>query len=1013
MPLQALLSQLRLGHATSAGALTTIALYAPPPTRPVPYLLLAHALTAGSMSLHEQGAVDRLRARNTARSPVLVLEGDHVLGAKQNRTVISSALLGARGETELPVACVERGRYAGISEKFDGAATVVPATVRRVVKTSVTSSLLSEHGAHARVADQRAIWDQIAVQQRRLHVASATSSLAHTYATHAGALASLSAALPYPPGATGIALALRGELVSVDVFDQPHTCQHYWPQLVEGAALDALQAPPERRAQRIEERVRELLAALARAPWREVPAVDRGRELRVALDETNASALLADGAVLHLGAAPMVLPSRSRPVRFELPAALSARYRIAERIGVGGTKEVYRAIELASDQSVAIARMPAAEPEELMREAELSRRIPGGHTVRVLETHFDEYSDGYLVMEYCNGPSLAQLGKLPVAQAGPLLLALARAVAAVHSAAVLHRDIKLENVIVCATEHGPRLKLIDFGVSMQSRNISTAVGEVPFRGTFPYMAREALLGRPLDARSDVFSFGVACYRLLTGEFPAPPRDDESAFDYLDRLRQISRHDVSKLPALPGALAAKLGQMLDASVEQRPFMPEVVEAFEQAFGHLPMIVPGAASPPARASSPTSRELQLAMRLPAAVANPEQVLVAQCQRTPLLTLEPSGHETLVRAFGADGGERWRRRVPAHLVSGLRADLDGDGIREVYLAGPEALAALTADGELRYVRARPELAPHDWTSANAVLAPGRPRPTLIAVAVDRNTRLVLDGHVFEPRYGRDLGRITHTYAGGGRELAVATDPSGMSFNGFASQGFCGSRGTGAAIMHPPGRHRFQVAQLEAVGPRVQLAVYGPGGYRLHTLPVSSCEVPTGDLVAIQNSSALPLLTDAHAPLALLGEGESAVVLVPLISPASQLPSVIVAFSLPSGRELWRARVSAGEARAMLADIDGDGRPELVVGTGEELWVYEPWSGATSWQRTCRGLPVAFGDVFGQGQASLVTASSEGVNIYHGPACRPYATLWSGARGDLWRTGTMHAAGSLLGPS
>lgn len=1011
MPLQASLRQLQLGRATSVGSLTAIPLYAPAPTRPVPYVLFAEALAEGSLSLHERGQVDRLRTHNRSRSPVLVLEGDHVLGAKQNRTVISSALLAARGKAELPVACVEQGRWDGVSERFDSAATVVPSTVRRVVKTSVTSSLLLTRDRRARVADQASIWQQIAAQQRRLRVASATRSLAHTFATHAAELATRSAALPYPLGACGVALALRGELVSLDVFDQPRTCQHYWPQLIESAAIDALGVSPRIGAQHLEERVRELLARLASAPWSEVPAIDRGQELRVALEDISASALLAEGAVLHFGAAPAVLPSAARPVRFQLPPALAARYRVVVRIGVGGTKEVYRATELESGTSVAIARIPAADPVELEREAELSRRITGEHTVRVLETYLDEYDDGYLVMEYCDGPSLAQLGRLPVPVAGPLLLALARAVAAVHAAAVLHRDIKLENVIVCATEQGPRLKLIDFGVSMRARNVSTAVSDVPFGGTFPYMAKEALLGRSLDARADVFSFAVACYRLLTGEFPAPPRDDESAFDYLDRLRQIERHDVSKLPALPGALAAKLGQMLDADAEQRPFMPEVVEAFEQAFGHLPLTLPGAPAPTPRAASPTSRELALVTRLPAVVAAPEQVLVTTCQRAPIVTLEPSGQETLVRAFGGDGKERWRQRVPAHLVSGLRADLDGDGAREVYLAGPNAIAALTATGELRYVRERPGLASFDWAISSALAAPS-PCPTMIAVPDGQRPRLVVDGHVVEPRFGRDLGRIAHAYSGDGRELEIAKDPSGVSYNGFALQAFRGHRGTGAAILHPPGRRAFHVAQLEAVGPRVQLAVYGPGGHRAHTLPVSSCEIPTGDPNAIRSGSALRMLTDAHAPLALLDEGNGAVVIAPLVTSAPQLPSVIVAYSLPAGRELWRARLPACEARAMLADIDGDGRPELVVGTGEELWVYEPWSGATSWPRTCRGLPVAFGDVFGQGHASLITASTAGVSVYRGPACRPHAMQWSGARGDLWRTGTMYADGALLGP-
>jgi outer membrane protein assembly factor BamB len=147
-------------------------------------------------------------------------------------------------------------------------------------------------------------------------------------------------------------------------------------------------------------------------------------------------------------------------------------------------------------------------------------------------------------------------------------------------------------------------------------------------------------------------------------------------------------------------------------------------------------------------------------------------------------------------------------------------------------------------------------------------------------------------------------------------------------------------------------------------------------------------------------------------LGPDGTAVVIAPLVAADPALPSGIAAYALPDGRELWRCRLPARRGRAVLGDLDGDGRPELVVGTGDGVHAYDPWTGEVRLQLAGAGLPVAIGDPFASGFLHLVTVTGDGIELWRGRPCRPGAMQWAGQRGDLWRTGTVDAGGTPVGP-
>lgn len=886
---------------------------------------------------------------------------------------------------------------------------MAPASLRRIAKLSVTSAVLG-HGQRA--ADQQRIWSTIAAQQRRLSIASATHALSHTFASRAPEIERMTSALPYPPNAVGLALGIGAELISIDVFDRPDTCAHYWTRLIEGASVDSLAARSEARPlSDVVAQVEEMLARCRDAAWMPVAPVGDGEEARAVVavagaDHRAAASLLRlDGRLVHFGAVTGVRPvSSPKPrMRRDLPAEFAQRYRIVDRIGVGGTKEVFRATVLAGGADVAIARMPFVDDLQFDDEIVALRQVEGDYVPRIVESLIDDDGDGYLVMERCEGPNLAAVvgtGALPLADASPILVHFARGLRSIHDARVLHRDIKLENAMLSTAAGDVRLKIVDFGLSARASAETTAVGVQRIGGTLPYMAREALRGDPLDARSDVYAFGVCCFRLLAGDFPAPPYDHESEWNYLNRLRQLEVHDLAPLPPLPPAVRAILARMLELDPAHRPLMPEVVGVFEAAFGDPPLHLPRPAH--ARVPRLPHPALERALVIEGNVDSPEDVIVTPCMQAPIVVLSPRGDHTTIGAYRGDGTLRWGHELAGSFTAGLRADLDGDGMRELYLAGPERFAVLGASGRPRLACAIPAYAAE---------------PTLLAIHDATRSRIAVDGRLIDPLTGADRGVVPFAYHGTGHELVATDDRRGLVYNGFATQAFRGAFGSSPAVIYHPGDTSFLVAHLEVARvatPRIQLAVYGPGGTCRHTLPIADGQLTTGDTSEIERvGSGAALFPVACSPLAVLGPDRTAVVIVPLLGADRTLPAVIVAYELPSGRRLWRTELTGvTRGRAILADLDGDGRPELVVGDGASITAYDPWSGAASEPVACGGMPIAFGDPFASGRAHLVVASHSGIELWRGPAWTPGTLQWSGMRGDRWRTGTLRADGQPLGP-
>ncbi|MCC6229995.1 MAG: protein kinase [Phycisphaerales bacterium] len=218
-------------------------------------------------------------------------------------------------------------------------------------------------------------------------------------------------------------------------------------------------------------------------------------------------------------------------------------YKIERELGRGGMGEVYLAHDSRLDRHIAIKALPvhlSQEPERLarfQREAKVlaSLNHPNIGAIFGLE---ESASRQYLILEFIDGETLADRlvnGPVPVDESLTLAKQIAEALEAAHEKGVVHRDLKPSNVMV--NESG-QVKVLDFGLARTADGSPTSTGLAPspdsptmpvnsptipgaIMGTAGYMSPEQARGKPVDKRSDIFSFGCVLYEMLTGSGPFP------------------------------------------------------------------------------------------------------------------------------------------------------------------------------------------------------------------------------------------------------------------------------------------------------------------------------------------------------------------------------------------------------------------------------------------------------------------------------------------------------------
>jgi hypothetical protein len=264
------------------------------------YILGDHALSHGLARITEVnlgGSVPELRLENNAALPLLLLDGEELIGAKQNRVLNLTVLAPAKSTTVIPVSCVEAGRWNMQSPGFAMSDHVMYSRGRAARVGHVTESLRT---VGSRRSDQAAVWEDIAAKAERMAAPSSTCAMSAIFERHGNSVEEYVRALPADPGASGVLFAIGGQPSGVDLFDRADTMFHLFPKLLRSYALDALECAQERQEPAAPAEARRFLSELAAAPAVMEPAVGLGKDLRLTGKGQSGAALWANGRYIHL-----------------------------------------------------------------------------------------------------------------------------------------------------------------------------------------------------------------------------------------------------------------------------------------------------------------------------------------------------------------------------------------------------------------------------------------------------------------------------------------------------------------------------------------------------------------------------------------------------------------------------------------------------------------------------------------------------------------------------------------
>jgi hypothetical protein len=271
------------------------------------YEILDDVLKAGSVRItevSEGGTVPELSFLNESDEPVFLMDGEELVGAKQNRVLNLSIMVPAGETIVIPVSCVEAGRWSYSSGEFQSGSKAQYASARASKSRSVSNNMSMFQEARS---DQEEVWAELSSKSARMEASSETSAMSEIYETRQTELKQFAEHLKPVENQVGVIFLINGSVAGLDLFDKSETLAKLMPKLVESYALDAID--PRARAATGESSdaqkiVEAFLEDVKQAPAEKSPSVGLGEDCRLSNGRVTGGGLVVDGLLIHLGVFP-------------------------------------------------------------------------------------------------------------------------------------------------------------------------------------------------------------------------------------------------------------------------------------------------------------------------------------------------------------------------------------------------------------------------------------------------------------------------------------------------------------------------------------------------------------------------------------------------------------------------------------------------------------------------------------------------------------------------------------
>jgi hypothetical protein len=264
------------------------------------YLTMKEAIESGLImvtEISEGGHVPELKVINRADKPVLLIDGEELIGAKQNRVLNTTILLKEKSETVIPVSCTEHGRWSYKSGHFEESAYMMSANLRNIKNVSVSRSLL--HSLKY-ASDQGAVWDGISAQAKAAGVHSSTGAMRDIHEARKEDLDDWLELFPLTADQKGLLVMVNGKAVGFDMVSSIDAFRVIYPKLVRSYLMDAILEKPGKGKATSHENAKSFMSKILTCTEKRYDSVGHGQDYRYEGKKIVGSALIHENTVIHM-----------------------------------------------------------------------------------------------------------------------------------------------------------------------------------------------------------------------------------------------------------------------------------------------------------------------------------------------------------------------------------------------------------------------------------------------------------------------------------------------------------------------------------------------------------------------------------------------------------------------------------------------------------------------------------------------------------------------------------------